>query len=259
MIEAGWESALFASLPAWALLTTLFLGALASLDDTALAQTWLGQPLPAAVVAGYVLGEPAAGLALGLPLQLATLGNLPVGRSFLGEQAAPLVGALAAAAASGFLTAAADEAVLRPGPVSARVGWLLVLLAVASLAGHRLVKAERAWHERQSAGALRALRDGRSGHLDLVHLRCLLGTAVRGALVASLVYAVAVLVWIPAYPDLPSRLQKALGLLPWFSPALALGALMDLYGSRAGRRWLAGAFAVVLAALWWTVTRRAGS
>lgn len=255
MIGAGWEAALFDSLPAWTLGAVLVLGAWTSLDDTALAQTWLGQPLPAAVLGGYLLGDPAAGLALGLPIQLATLGNLPVGRSFLGEQAAPVVGVLAAAAAAGFLTPGEALPLLRPGPGSERVGWLLVLLAAAGLAGHRLVKAERSWHERLSAGALRALRDGRRGHLDLVHLRCLLGTALRGALVTFVVYTTARLVWIPAFADLPERLREALGLLPWFTPAVALGSLMDLYGSRAGRRWLAGAFAAVLAALWWAAWR----
>lgn len=259
MTAAWWEPALLEALPAWNLAAALLLGALASLDDTALAQTWFGQPLPAAVIAGIVLGEPQAGLALGLPLQLATLGNLPVGRSFLGEQAAPVVGVLAAVAGTGFLDPAADAAPLLPGPATARIGWLLVLLAAASLAGHRLVKAERSWHERQSAGALQALRDGRSGHLDLVQLRCLLGTGLRGAAVTLVVLALTRTVWLPAYPELPPRLQEALGMLPWFTPALAFGALIDLYGSRAGRRWLAGAFVTVLAALWWAARRGTGA
>ena len=54
----------------WSLVGWLALlaGCLA-LDETALAQTWLSQPLPAAILAGLVCGEPMAGLALGLPLQ----------------------------------------------------------------------------------------------------------------------------------------------------------------------------------------------
>ena len=57
--------------PSWpAVLGLGLLGGVLVLDDTALAQTWFSQPLPAAVLAGAVLGDPLSGLALGLPIQL---------------------------------------------------------------------------------------------------------------------------------------------------------------------------------------------
>ena len=55
------------------------LGGLLALDETAFAQTWLAQPLPAALAAGLVLGDPVAALLPGVLMQLLVLANLPVG------------------------------------------------------------------------------------------------------------------------------------------------------------------------------------
>jgi hypothetical protein len=46
--------------------------------------------------------------------------------------------------------------------------------------------------------------------------------------------------WLPLYARLPARLTEALAILPWFAPAVALGALIDRYGWRACLGWTAG-------------------
>ena len=97
-----WVPAALISDPTWP--SFLVLGLLAgilALDDTAFAQTWLGQPLPAAVIAGYLCGDPLTGLAVGLPLQLVLAGNLPVGQTFTGDPTSAAIAAVAGAILSG--------------------------------------------------------------------------------------------------------------------------------------------------------------
>lgn len=90
---AGTDWVVFGSLAALA-------GCLA-LDETAAAQTWLSQPLPAALLAGAVAGDPALGLAVGLPLQLALTMNLPVGQTITGDVSGAAVAVVGAAAVGG--------------------------------------------------------------------------------------------------------------------------------------------------------------
>ncbi len=232
--------------PAWLIVAAV--GAWLTLDETALAQTWLAQPLPAAIIAGLLTGDPAAGLLVGLPFQLATLGNLPVGQSFLGDKAAPTVGVVAAAA-GGLGGQAAAPWSLDPA-VAARVGWLLVLLAVASIVGHQAVKLERALHVRWSASAMRSLRDGNTSRLDAVQGRSLGATAARGAISALLWAWIAGTWWLPALDAAPAFVTETAAMIPVLTPALAVGALAELYGSRRGMRWFAGGLLAVLAAAW---------
>ena len=77
-----------------ALLSLGLMAGLLALDDTALAQTWFGQPLPAAVLTGYLFGDPVTGLAVGLPLQLVLSGNLPVGQTFTGDPTSAAISAV---------------------------------------------------------------------------------------------------------------------------------------------------------------------
>ncbi len=56
-----------------------FIGALLSLDRTAVFQAMLSRPLVSAPVIGLFLGEPATGLAAGVLLECLYMGDLPVG------------------------------------------------------------------------------------------------------------------------------------------------------------------------------------
>lgn len=55
-------------------------GGLLSLDRTAALQTMVSRPIVAAPVIGYILGNPSAGLAAGVLLELIFIGDFPVGR-----------------------------------------------------------------------------------------------------------------------------------------------------------------------------------
>lgn len=54
-------------------------GGLLSLDRTAALQTMVSRPIVAAPVIGYVLGNPSAGLVVGVLLELIFIGDFPVG------------------------------------------------------------------------------------------------------------------------------------------------------------------------------------
>lgn len=234
---------------------TALLGALLVLDDTAYAQTWLSQPVCGGVLAGLVWGHPGAGLALGLTVQLLSLGNLPVGQAFVGERVGPLLGAVGAASAAGWNPGLPFGG---PGAEAGRLGWLLLAVSLGSCLGDRLVRWERVWHTRLVAGAMRGLREGRLEVLERAHRSSLAGVAIRGALTTLAVWGLVALLWIPAYERLPDRIVAALALLPWFAPAVAIGSLVELYGSRAGARWIAGGAAGTLA-LAWTLARLGAS
>jgi len=241
--------------PWLALSMTALLAAALTLDETAVAQTWFSQPLPAGILVGLVWSEPALGLALGLTLQFLAVGNLPIGQPFTGEKLTPLLGLVAAAAA-------VDWAVTPPftitDPGSQRLGWLLVAAALASLVGDRAVRWESRIHYRLMLVGLRGLRDGRYAQLDRAHQRCMLIAAARGGLMMLIWGALAAWVWLPLFDALPERLKIALGFLPWLTPALAIGTLGELYGSRRGVMWLGGGFVLALATIW-TLTGVSGS
>jgi len=236
-----------AGFPWPALCLTAMLGALLVLDETALAQTWFSQPLPAGILGGLIWGEPALGLALGLPLQLLAVGNLPVGQIFAGDKVTPLLGLVGAATAIGWDVSAPFAGT---GPGAGRLGWLLVAAALGSMIGDGLVRWERRLHNALMLGGLRSLHDGRYERMERAHLRCLLTTALRGAVSTVSWCLLAIVIWLPLYDLLPARLTAALGLLPWLTPALAIGSLGELYGSRQGLRWIVGGFLVTLAAAW---------
>jgi mannose/fructose/N-acetylgalactosamine-specific phosphotransferase system component IIC len=61
------------------LLTVSLLGALLAMDQTAWGQFLLSRPLPAGLLLGLALGEPAVGAGLGLLFELLWVRSLPVG------------------------------------------------------------------------------------------------------------------------------------------------------------------------------------
>ncbi|MBK8165954.1 MAG: PTS sugar transporter subunit IIC [bacterium] len=227
---AGTDWVVFGSLAALA-------GCLA-LDETAAAQTWLSQPLPAALLAGAVAGDPALGLAVGLPLQLALTMNLPVGQTITGDVSGAAVAVVGAAAVGGS----------RPGwPIAPHdaslTGWLVLGAALLSLAGHPLVQAERRLHLVWMLQGHRTLRDGRLGRVDAIHGRCLAAGFLRGTLFAGAALLLVTTVWLPLHAMLPPVAGAAMAWLPWLAGALGLGAVAERYGALRHWRWVIGGLA----------------
>lgn len=235
---SGAELALPAGLD-WALAGWLALlaGCLA-LDETALAQTWLSQPLPAAFLAGLVCGQPVAGLAVGLPLQMALTMNLPVGQTITGDVSGAAVAVTGGALLSGRVPALAGGA-----GDAALTGWLVLGAALVSLAGHPLIQAERRLHLLWMLQGHRTLRDGRLGRVEAIHGRCLAAGFLRGGALAAAALAATICLWLPLYDVLPPALRPALVWLPWLAAALGIGAVFERYGVLRHWRWLAGGLA----------------
>ncbi len=224
---------------AWALVASL--AAVLALDDTAFAQTWLSLPAPAGLLAGLVLGDPLVGLAVGVLCQCVMLGNLPVGVSVALDPVTAVVGVTAGAIFADW----APAGLLASGG-AARWGWLLAACCLASLAGHVAVAGERRLHLIWMQEGARTLREGKVARVERLHARCLLVTAARGALLATLWAAVTVVAWLPLFDALPAAVVTALALLPVAAPGLAVGTIIERFGYRAAAPavalWGAAAF-----------------
>ncbi len=231
MIPAAVLLPVAGEVPLVTLLGLGLLGALLALDETSYAQTWFSQPLPAGVLAGVVAGDPLAGLAVGLPFQLAVLGNLPVGQTFTGEAVAAVVAGVGGTILSGYHLVP-PTALPAGGVADARLGWVLVGVALLSIAGSWVVRAERRAHFLWMQEGHRGLRDGRIGRFDVILLRCLLATALRGFGLTLIWLTALILGWLPLLERLPLRAQAALGWLPLLAVPLAVGILIDRYGLR---------------------------
>ena len=224
-------------------------GAVLALDETALAQTWLSQPLPAGWLAGLAAGDPVTGLVLGAAVQLLVMGDLPIGETTLREHVGPLVGTVFAATALGWRL----DLPWRDPAGAGHLGWLLAGVAAASLAGRVVVKAERDGHARWQAAALQALRAGRDVPVGWYHLGGLALTALRGGVMAVGWCLVMTAGWLPLWERAGALPRQAAGLLVWWAPAVGAGALLDLYGTRQGRPYLA--LGAALALLVWGLAR----
>ncbi len=223
------------------------LAGLLALDDTAFAQTWFGQPLPAAVLAGYLCGDPLTGLAVGLPLQLVLAGNLPVGQTFTGDPTSAAIAAVAGILLRGeTLTPVLSRGQAGSWPL---LGWVILGAGLLSLSGHLLIQAERRWNGLVMLQGHRTLRDGRLGRIEIIHLRCLGTTFLRGAGSGILFVIFMREVWVPIFPVLPDFFQAALGTLPLLLPGLGLGTLIDRYGLKSSWRWVGLGFAFTFLAV----------
>ncbi|MDY0109196.1 MAG: PTS sugar transporter subunit IIC [Candidatus Krumholzibacteria bacterium] len=224
----GLESVLW-----WAGLALL--GALVALDEHSLVQSWFSQPLPAAVLAGAMAGQPQAGLATGLLLQLAVIGNLPVGASYRLDTGSAAVGMTAGAVLAGWSAPAALLARSTwTAPASWQLGWLLVCMAVASLLGGVLVQGEQRAHLRWMLSGYRSVRDGDLRRLEQLHGRCLWLTGLRGAVLTLVWTLVSLWLWPVAAAGLPESARAGLAWLPLLVPALAAGTLLERFGYRPG-------------------------
>jgi len=227
---------LLAGTPGWVTLVAVSgLCGLLVLDDTAWGQTWFSQPLPAALLTGLVCGEPLTGLAIGLPLQLVMVGNIPVGQTFLGDSTVAVSAAVAAAALTGHHL---DPALVFGDPGLPLLGWLVVGAALLSLGGNFLVQAERRAHVPLMLEGHRTLRDGDLGRINRLHHRALVMTFFRGSLGCLLGVLVLTGVWIPLLGLLPAPLHRAAGIVVVLLPGLGVGTMIDRYGLQRSLPWV---------------------
>lgn len=193
-------------LSAWELLGLVLLGAWVSADTSAWIQSMVSQPLPSGGLAGAVVGEPGAGLAVGLVFQVAWGRTLPMGAASF-----PLVGpatVVAAALAGTAVTASGGYAMgaLRVPPALEFAAALAVGLVLAE-AGRRAVQHIRRSREKTVARALRAAEAADGPALVAANRRGVLphlalgGVMVAAGLALGLLLALA----LPSRPHADGR------------------------------------------------------
>ena len=194
------------------------LGALLGLDVVSFPQAMISRPIVAATLAGALIGQPAAGLLIGVVLEMIALDTLPFGASRYPEwgSAAVVGGALFAAQPTGM-----------PGALPAS---MLAALLTASISGWSMVVLRR-----MIAGRLERSRDrieeGSRDALISLHLAGMSLDLVRGALVTlttMLIFAplVRAIVTIWGSDSAPSRAVVAI-----IAAVVAGGALWKVYHS----------------------------
>lgn len=223
------------------------LGGLLALDETSLAQTWFSQPLPAALLAGLVVGDPAAALVPGFFMQLVVLGNLPVGSASTLDATSATIGVTAGVLIAGWQPAAPTPLAVWTAPTGAEVGLQLIAMALLSLAGGRLIRLERRTHLAWKLAVYRQLRDGDFTVVDRLHRRSLGVAMGRGAAVTLLMAALVAMSWNLIVRAISPVWQAALALVPAVAVLLAAATVSERFGHR--RAWPLLTGATVLGAL----------
>lgn len=145
-------------------------GTLVGLDLVSGPQVMIARPLVAATVAGAILGDVGAGLAVGTVLELFALEVLPIGAARYPDYGPAAVAAAAAAAHA-------------PLVLALGVGVTLGLLVawIGGIAMHRL----RGWNARRVHRHVKALDAGDGRELARLHFTCLAADAARSAAVTA--------------------------------------------------------------------------
>jgi mannose/fructose/N-acetylgalactosamine-specific phosphotransferase system component IIC len=207
------------------------LGAALSLDETSLAQTWFSQPLPAALLAGLLVGDPAAALLPGFFMQLVVLGNLPVGEASTVDASSATVGVVAGVLIAGWNPGAAISPLAAwSSPVGWQVGLMLLTMALAGHVGGRLVRQQRRTHLAWKLASYRQIRDGDFDVVVRLHRKALAMAAARGAAVTLLWAVLVAFAWPLVAAAMPEFLRQALQLVPPLTVPLALATMSERFG-----------------------------
>jgi mannose/fructose/N-acetylgalactosamine-specific phosphotransferase system component IIC len=153
--------------PATALWLVL-LGGWMAVDGTSVGQFMVSRPLVAATLAGWIVGDPVAGLAAGVVLELFHLAVLPVGAARYPEGGP-------AAVVAGSLYAAADAV---PGALLMTVSFALAWEWI----GGETLRVMRQLNVRIVSGPS---GQGRTEHLQLRHVSAILLDFFRGMLIVG--------------------------------------------------------------------------
>ena len=194
------------------------LGSWAALDGTSIGQIMLSRPIVSATLAGWLVGDPATGLLLGMIFEGSHLGELPIGGARLPEAGPAAVPAVAAAVQIG-------------GPGGLAIG--LAIGVIWSVVGGLSVTAQR--HLNGVLTRPPGARWSSPGQLSRRHWACILADGLRGAALtaAGVGLALALPQSLGARWSLPLPHTVALFLMPSF---LAGGALLRTWGSSRRRR-----------------------
>lgn len=214
----------------------LMWGTLVGLDLVSVGQVMIARPLVAGTVAGMIVGDPVAGMTVGIVLELFAFEVLPVGATKYPDYG---LGAVAGAAA-----AANAPAILGTG-VGAAVGLLIAYVGGKAI---HIVRIAIAADVKRHGDRLEA---GDRSAVVGVHLRGLARDAVRSLVVVGLGLALVELVrqWAP----LTVQGAVYLGIVTLGAAvAAAVMGVIQLAGHKSAQRWfvlglIGGLVGVILA------------
>ncbi len=214
----------------------LLWGTVVGLDLVSVGQTMISRPLVSGTVSGLILGDPAAGAAVGVILELFALDVMPVGAVGYPDYG---VGTVAAAA----------TAAHAPGVVGTGLA-VCVGLAVAYIGevGIRLV---RNWNTNDVRRYRERLDGGDMGTITRIHLRGLSRDAMRSFAVTAigLLLALAVYRWSPV--TLEGTVLVTV-VVAGAALGAAAGGIVHAVGRGPGLRWFAAG--LTLGLLWVVLT-----
>lgn len=198
-------------------------GTLVGLDLVSGPQIMIARPLVAATVAGAIVGDAAAGVTVGIVLELFALEVLPIGAARYPDYGPAAVSAAAAAAHAPMILA-----------LGAGVTLGLIVAGIGGVAMHRL----REWNARRIHRHAAALDAGDGRQLARLHFTCLAADAARSAAVTTLGLAGAAVLRQVGVLSVRGAVVAGTVVVALALATAATGVLR-LGGSRAARRWLA--------------------
>lgn len=222
-------------------LTAGIVAVIAGMDRTAALQIMISRPIVAAPLAGWLLGDPLAGLQIGALLELLWLGRLPVGAAIPPDDTQVAVAAT-------LLTVTMGEALALAG-----LPLLLLCTLVAMPLGKVGQLAERlARHAngRLLAGAQLAVDNGDLAAAERSHLRGLVHFALASLVSFAVVALVGTAVLHLLAPLLADAVATAAGRLQLTFPLVGIAIILGSLNVRRARTLFGASFATSLLMLW---------
>lgn len=238
-------------------LLLLLLAAWAAADTTAFGQFMIGQPMPAGLLAGCVLGEPVGGFVLGAGLQLLWSRVAPVGAAAYPDVGPAAVGGAAVLAAwlrsrGAEWPDGADAFLPAHGEAPAALFLGIVAALVTGWGGQKLVAAMRRGNAALGQHADRAAARGDFGGVERANGAGLARAAGAGALLALPALAAAMAIGLVA--PAAGALSGAAG-LPG-APASAGAGALPTPGANPGAALLLWTALAAAATTFWPSGRR---
>lgn len=198
-----------------AILGIALAGGVIGLDRTAAGQFMISQPIVAGPLAGWLLGDPAAGAVIGATLELIWVLDLPIGTF------------VPANATVGTVSATAIAALGSPGGASLPViGFSIMLTTVLVPITMKADGLVRQWNSRIADKALAA--PGRQGGAVLSHIQCAgLGFFFLKSFVLYILFIPLGLAAVALFGHLPLVFHRALALFVRLLPLVGVALVMS--------------------------------
>ena len=226
------------------LLAAAFLGALLELDEYFVGMMLLSQPVIAGGLAGFLCGDPAAGIMMGGIVQLIWL--------------MPPVGAYVPPSPSAIAFSAVFMGVMtsRVQPQDEKQAVLMFALIVGASFGYFTGQMD-VWNRKLNTRIMRAfekkIEERGARYAYLVQALAVLAKYFRDVAGYIIIFFLATPLVMKIYDTLPDQIVKGLRIAFWAAPMIGFAVLFDMFRTKQGAIFLGGV--LVLAYLLFSVYR----